>query len=330
MPGGMLQRIQSPKMEINLMTFKDQILKLAWETNMTNEDIRARLGCSVRTVQHFAGGTLARIKAKQGNINEQLPRVLILDIETSPMEFYGWHLFKQTVMPHQVKKSWAMLSWAAKFLNESGVYSGVVNPQEAIDRKDASIMNGIYQLIEEADILVAHNGKKFDFKRLNYRFAHNGLNPPSPYMVIDTLTESRKMFDLPSHKLEEVAKALNIDTRKIDTNFDLWIRCVHGNVHALEEMEGYNIQDVYLLEDVYMAMRGWIKSHPNMGLYVEANEPICPNCGCIELEYNPKPYTTHVSKFKSFSCLSCGAIGRLRQSTVGKKARKNLAVSVAR
>ena len=66
---------------------------------------------------------------------------------------------------------------------------------------------------------------------------------------------------------------------KMDTDFELWAQCMQGNDSSLEYMEKYNRYDVELLEEVYLKLRPWIKSHPNVGLYMETEESVCANCG---------------------------------------------------
>jgi hypothetical protein len=93
-------------------------------------------------------------------------------------------------------------------------------------------------------------------------------------------------------------------------------------------METYNKRDVDLLESVYLKMRPWIKSHPNIGLFVESDEPICPVCGSNNLKWKGH-YHTMTGKYKTFRC-QCGALGRQRTSDLDVEVRKNLIVSVAR
>lgn len=254
-------------------------------------------------------------------------RVLLLDIETSPMEVLVWGLYLQRISPDNVIKEWSVLSWAAKWLFESEVMSGVVTPDDARERKDGRVLKGIWSLINDADIIIAHNAKKFDVRKLNARFILNGLKPPLPYQVIDTLTESRRYFAMSSHKLDYLA-GLFSHKRKIKTDYELWKRCINGEKSALKEMVEYNRMDVLVLEEVYVTLRPWMKSHPNMGLYIDTIDTVCSNCSSSELTWCGS-YDTQVGQYESFRC-QCGAIGRARTTSVSKEKRKLLGVSVAR
>ena len=254
-------------------------------------------------------------------------RVLLFDIETSPMEVYTWGLYKQRINPDNVIKDWACLSWAAKWLCDDKIVSDRVNIQEAKARVDYRIMDGMWKLLNEADIVIAHNAYRFDLRKLNARFIQNGMKPPMPYQVIDTLRECRKHFAFSSNKLDYVNGLLD-GTPKIHTDFSLWTRCVTGDKEALKEMETYNRSDILALEDLYFAIRPWIKSHPNMGLYVESEDPVCPNCGGNNLTWKGH-YYTQAGRYRAFQC-RCGAIGRHRNTNVPKDLRPKMTRSVAR
>ncbi len=253
-------------------------------------------------------------------------KILLIDIETAPMEVYVWDLrHNDYISPQNIKKSFSLLTWSAKWLCEAKTMSARVSIDEAFNREDYSIITKAWSLLDKADIVIAHNGKRFDIKKLNARFILHRLMPPSPYVVIDTLLESRKNFGFPSHSLDYIQSQFDDAERKLETSMKLWDRCVTGDKKAIKEMETYNKQDVAILEDWYMRMRPWIKSHPNLGLFVEVDEPVCPNCASSVLEWNGY-YQTPANLWAAFRC-QCGAIGRARK---GALKPKNLTLSVAR
>jgi len=47
------------------------------------------------------------------------PRVLIFDIETSPMVAYVWGRRDQNVALNQIKDEWYVIAWAAKWLGDA-------------------------------------------------------------------------------------------------------------------------------------------------------------------------------------------------------------------
>jgi hypothetical protein len=317
------------------MSFTDEIFELADKTGMTNGEIRDKVGCSMRLVQKRLGATRDRIAEARASVVAKLPKILVFDIETSPMEFFGWGLFKQRPTISQVKKDWSVLCWSAKWLCDSEIMHSCVLPKDAKARRDASVCKPMWDLLEEADIVVAHNGDRFDIRCLNGRFMANGLGPNTPYRSIDTLKTSQRTFRHASHKLEWLCKIIG-RRLKDPQGYDLWLQCIgkYGRKtakEALVTMQDYCDQDIRALEDLYIEIAPWLKSGPNSGVYVETDKPICPNvaCGGVNLTFGGY-YTTAVSKFRSFRCNDCKAIGRERKSVLSRAVRAGLVAPVAR
>lgn len=256
------------------------------------------------------------------------PKVLILDIETLPLVTYSWGIWKQNLSDAHIIKDWCLLSWSAKWYGDSKIYSDILTPEEAINRDDQKITTSIWYLLDEADIIVAHNAKKFDVKKLKTRFILNNLLPPSPYMVIDTLEQTRKIFGFTTNKLDYLGKLL-LEKQKLETNLQLWKDCDNGDPIALKRMLGYNENDVFLLEDAFVELLPWLIGLPNFALYTDMKEPICGHCGSPELVENGFYYTS-VNKYKSYRCESCGCFIRDRVSEITKKQKQNLKVNLSR
>lgn len=87
-----------------------------------------------------------------------MPNILILDIETSPLKAYVWRLWKQDIYLDQLISDWFCISWAAKWLNHPETMSDVLTPDEIKNEDDSRIMKGLWNLLNDADIVIAHNG----------------------------------------------------------------------------------------------------------------------------------------------------------------------------
>lgn len=256
------------------------------------------------------------------------PKILLFDLETLPMVCYSWGLYNQNLSYDNIIKDWCCLSYSCKWLFSAEVYGEILTPKEVNDRDDSRIMKSLWSKFDQADIIIAHNLIRFDNKKAKTRFILNGLKPPSPYQTIDTLRIAKGEFAFSSNRLDYLGQ-LMCRKGKLETNYSLWKRCDSGDEEALKYMLEYNKEDVNLLEDVYLELRGWMKSHPNLCIYSEAEEEICPTCGSNDLEEKGY-YTTMAGQFESLSCRNCGANSRRRVSILTKKQKQVLLQSNAR
>lgn len=224
---------------------------------------------------------------------QQGPKILIFDLETSPELGYVWGRFKQFLAPVQVKQRSFLLTWSAKWVGEEKVMADAIpnyreTPQGGYkEQDDFEIVSSIWNLLDECDVAVAHNGLRFDFPYLNSRFAYHGLGMPSPYKAVDTCKIAKKYFRFPANSLKELGIYFGIETPKLDTNFQLWIDCMEGSKEAWEYMLEYNVYDVKLLEEVYMKVRPYDKAAPNLGLYYSGDDVRNPTTGEIVLDVLP-------------------------------------------
>ena len=319
------------------MVKTQQILNLYKKNNTySNKEISDLVGCSTRMVRRVLNPIRAKDPTK-ASIKAVTPaKILLFDIETSPLEFWGWKLWQQVVGPHQILKDWAILAWSAKWLFDDFIMGERVCVDEAHKREDSSILPNLWKLVDQADIIVTHNGNRFDLPRINTRFLLNGYLPPTPYRSVDTNAVVKRTFQFTSNKMDLINRSLGVLTKLEHEGMGMWQKCVSGKPMvadpALDNMLRYNKQDVLALEDLYLTLRPWIKSHPNVNLYQEftgdKDEISCANCGSSDITWNSKYYTP-AGRFESFRCNSCGAIGRSRYSDLSTNERKSLGLSVA-
>ena len=253
-------------------------------------------------------------RVKREVLKKQLPKILIFDIETAPMEVYVWNCAEQRIHIGQIIKDWFILSWSAKWLFEPEIIHDVINPKEVKTGNDKRIVKHLWKLLDEADIIMAHNLMSFDRKKANTRFLKYGLGHPAPYQTIDTLLVARREFKVSSNKLDYLCQFLGLDV-KLPTGFQLWKDCLNGDAKALAKMDTYCQNDVKILEELYLILRPYIHSHPNLGLYMDTDKLVCPNCGSDKLKWGYK-YRTLTNQYKSARC-ECGAFVR----TSGKGCR---------
>lgn len=266
-----------------------------------------------------------------GDKSIKLPKILLFDIETSPLKAFVFQksVWGANVSADKVISEWWTICWSAKWLFDDTILSSRVTREEAKLEDDSRIIKQLWELLNEAEIVIAHNGDSFDVPNMNTRFIINGLPPTVPYKTIDTKTIAKKQFGFTHNSLNGLATVFGL-TPKLDTDFELWKGCMEGNKDALVKMEEYNRHDVELLELIYLKLRPWIRSHPNIGLYNITDGAVCPNCGSTEIQWIPNQFSyTGVSKFPIFRC-KCGAYGRSRKSVLTPDEKKSLVVSIAK
>lgn len=228
-------------------------------------------------------------------------KILLLDIETSPLLTYLWGIWNQNVNLNAIQSEWFIITWAAKWYGYEEILTGKLTKEEILEQNDFRILKEIWNLVNEAEIIITYNGDKFDMKRLNTRFLLHGLSKPLPYHSIDLLKEVRKNFNFTSNKLDYINKQLNIGRKVEHEGLELWLKCMRGEQQALNTMEVYNIGDVFILEELYNKLKSWIKGHPV--LHKESNK--CPVCGSTKLI--KKGTFGKTVKHQIYRC-TCGAI----------------------
>lgn len=234
-------------------------------------------------------------------------RVLTLDIETRPNLAYVWGLWQQNVGLNQLVERGHVMCWVAKWYDED-------EPIFMSDHHDGhdAMIEGIWKLLDEADVVVTWNGVAFDLKHLRREFILAGLTPPAPWKDIDLMLTAKREMKFPSNKLDNVAQELGIGGKVHHTGFDLWTGCMNGDADSWEMMRVYNLQDVKLTEDLYDRMRPWIKNHPHTGMWIDsgdADQFTCANCGTTVQETG-KAVHTNVQRYAGYVCPECGVHAR--------------------
>lgn len=285
---------------------------------------------AVRRVQEKGRGLghLEWDEALQEIVEEDL-KILVYDIETTYHLAAVWSFYNQNISHNQVEEYGWMISFAAKWLGSDEImyheYRGKTGNDKALTRK-------LMALFDEADIVIAHNGKAFDTKTAKGRALKHGLKPPSPFRVADTLLIAKNEFKLHRNTLEFIAEYVGVTPKSKHQKFpgmELWKQCRAGNEEAWQEMKDYNIQDVETLEEVYYALRPWATQHPNLGIFLERTRTVCPNCASPELKRTSKPINTNTQQYQGYVCKNCGKYSRGRTTIAPKEKRQSMVVPAA-
>ena len=237
------------------------------------------------------------------------PKVLIWDLETGGVNALRSDLGM-------------MLCFGYKWLGEKQTYCPTVDEfpgwfdggrgRKGRGVNDKPLLLHALKIMEQADLLVAHYGDKFDRRFFQGRCAIHNLMPPPPTKQRDTLRIARRAFNFSSNRLGALALTLELTEEKHQKTRDewpgWWLRAMAGDRQAIHEMAKYCKQDVRTLEQVYLRLRPYDWEHPRLF----ADRSLCRMCGG-PVCYKGKAYVGE-NFYKRFVCLKCGKWDRDRKA----------------
>jgi hypothetical protein len=244
-----------------------------------------------------------------------MPKILFWDIETSLQPVAVFQLAKNDwIDPSNLLGERYIICAAWKWQDDPDVHTvSVLDDPKRYKRNphdDAHVVTTLRTVLSQADILVHHNGDKFDKRYLDTRILAHGLDPLPPLATIDTYKVAKQKFLFNSNKLDYIGQFLKLG-QKLPTTPGLWMRILRGDATAIPEMVAYNAQDVRLLEDVYHALQGHIPKHPHTTVYDGTSG--CPRCGSSKLQ-SRGVHRARTSTYQRYQCQSCGGWTRSRLS----------------
>lgn len=254
-------------------------------------------------------------------------RIATLDIETSPILAYCWGLFKQFIGIPQIVSDWSILSFSYKWLDSEEVFhfnTGGRGIKRV--RDDKKLLLKIWKVLDEADIVVTQNGIRFDIKKINARFIENKIPPPSPFKVVDTMAEAKKIAAFTSNRLAWLAHVI-ADAPKDEhpefPGFTLWTEMLADNPRAWKVCKRYNNRDVVSTEQVYLQLRPYMVGHPNIAAYNNDVSMQCPKCSSTDMARKGFAYTQS-GQYQRYKCGSCLAYCRGRYTLNAPDKRRSL------
>jgi uncharacterized protein YprB with RNaseH-like and TPR domain len=270
-----------------------------------------------REEDHNPGGNPTPARTPNLKVAMQ-PKILFFDIETAPNLSYVWGHYEQNVIAHE--REWYLLCvsyrWGVDGKTKCVALTDYPKTFAANPEDDSRVSTELWDLLNEADIVIGHNGDKFDIRKANAKFLEHGLGPPSPYKTVDTLKAARRYFMFNSNALGQLGTHLGLGGKEETGGFATWQGCMRGDLDAFKKMVKYAKKDTDLLVDVYLAMRPWIKNHPNMG--IDSKVHTCPSCGSTDVMKRGFR-TTQTMTYQRWSCLTCSSYSRSRQSVPGNR-----------
>lgn len=246
-------------------------------------------------------------------MNNTEKKVLFWDIETNPGLYYGWSMRYE---PFAQIYSSSVSCIAYKWQHEDEVkIIHLTKEQHAKDpRNDKPLIAAMSKIINEADIMVAHNGDAFDWKKFNARVLKHGLPPLKKPKLIDTLKMVRSQMKFDSHKLGDLCKELKVSL-KIENEKFLFVKALES-WDKYKKLYEYCVGDVIALEDIYNKLLPYCKPAFHVGK-LKGLDHSCASCGSENL-VKFGTYITMSAEVQRYRCKDC-----LSTATVGTASKKN-------
>ncbi len=238
-------------------------------------------------------------------IKRRKPKILLFDIETAANVGSFWRNPWQTSIIRTIHQTY-MISWSAKWLGGKHITRSLPDYKgyKPGARDDKELCVELHAILEQADMVIAHNGNRFDIPYSKGRFLVHGLEPVKQFSQYDTRAAAKRHFGFTSNKLDDIARTLNLGT-KIAIHYEIWEGCEAGDKKAWATMVKYNKHDVTLLEQVYLIFRKWDNAHPNLNAMTGEDRPACPVCQSEQVWVRGHSYTK-TGRRRQWSCRVCG------------------------
>ena len=221
-------------------------------------------------------------------------KVLIYDIETSYNIGKFWRAgYNLNINPGDIIHERAIICISYKWLGEDQVYSLTWDKNQC----DKFLLEQFIPILDEADMIVAHNGDRYDLKFIKTRALKHNLKMLINYKQFDTLKVAKSKFMFNSNKLDYISKFLGAEG-KISTEMKLWDDIILRKCpKAMIEMLTYCEEDVRQLEIVYNALVSWENPKFHIGVMSGGTKQTSPITGNVNIE-QVKQMTTNSGTIK--------------------------------
>lgn len=248
-----------------------------------------------------------RLKPKQKKALFDLDQVkikrLFFDIETSPMIVYSWRTgWKLNIPTDNIIEDWKIICISYKWEHENKVKNLTWDKNQC----DKQMLIDFIKIMNEADECIAHNGDRFDIKKIRTRCIYHRIPMFPKYRTLDTLKKAKSGFNFNSNRLDYIAKFLGVGAKLEHEGFDMWVKCLQGDKKALKDMVKYCDMDIIVLEDVYLTLQNYILNNTHSGVYNGKLKASCPNCGSEDVSLLKNAVTAKGTIKRVMECNCCG------------------------
>ena len=236
------------------------------------------------------------------------PRYCFLDTENVGNLAMTWGIHDQRVSYGDIVQEWFMISGQWSFNDQKKVHTVSLLDDPKRFKKDNTddrhVVQTLRDVISSCDILVGHNIKGHDLKKIKAKVIEHGIEPIRMPQIVDTLQWSRE-FGFTSRKLGDLCKKLEL-TNKLSHEQGLFKQAALGSEDAIRKIVRYGVGDIPTCRELFYKLRPHANSGPNMNLYTASKAGmVCPRCGSKHLVVD-KHKITSTGKYTSYQCKDCG------------------------
>jgi len=237
------------------------------------------------------------------------PKVLIFDIETSLTIFGAYPQKKPQYLGHDnILQEWFMICAAWQWEGSKKIHSVSALDNMSNFKKDPfddyHVVKALAKVVSEADAIVGHNMRRFDWPKLLARMAYHKLPAIDIPKIVDTFVMAKQM-QFSYNSLAYLAKHLDVEAQKLSHSKDMWLRIIRGDKSAIKEALIYNRADVKATMALYLRLKPYVPTRllPNENLYRGNGVECCPSCGCTEFKANGTRATL-TGLYQRYRCLN--------------------------
>tara|TARA_R110000782_G_scaffold150690_2_gene243415 strand:+ start:2912 stop:3814 length:903 start_codon:yes stop_codon:yes gene_type:complete len=271
------------------------------------KDEALSLGIEPRPNQRGRSNTEYRLdRTQQENLKElrkhKKIKRLFFDIETSPMVVYSWRTgWKINIHTDNIIQDWKIICISYKWEGSDKVQTLKWDKNKC----DKKLLQEFIKIANLSDEMVAHNGDRFDIKKIRTRCIFHRIPTFPKYRTLDTLKKAKSGFNFNSNRLDYIAKFLGVGAKLKHEGFPMWVKCMQGDKQALKDMTEYCEMDIIVLEDVYNALEPYILNNTHAGTLQGGFKHECPTCGGEDAVLLKNAFTAKGTIKRVMECDTC-------------------------
>lgn len=237
----------------------------------------------------------------------RVPKILFFDLEVTPLLVWTYNAYEGNALRIEEDSKIMSVAWAwgDGKIQYKGLHECKGYKPSRFKINDSELVELVYDLIEEADLVIGQNSINFDMKVLRARALAHKLPPLKPVLMEDTLKIAKRYFKLPKYTLEELCRYVGIEGKTELKHSDLLWGYLEGDTKKGKLMKAYNVRDVEITRKFYNEVKGWHLSHTNLN-FIYRRPLRCPTC--LSEKYHKRGFDNfkRTGTRQRYICQECG------------------------